>query len=136
LLTAAFSQGFNAADDDLDVSCKPAALVLLNPVIDNGPGGFAHGLVSAYWKDFSPLHNISSNPPPTVFFTGDKDQYTPIETAQKYKAEMEKHGGRCDLVIYKDGVHGRPFSAQNNARTMEEMDRFLVSLGYLKSNSN
>jgi uncharacterized sulfatase len=132
----AFSQGFNAADDDLDVSCKPAALVLFNPVIDNGPGGFRHGSVKAYWEDFSPLHNISTDPPPTVFLTGDKDQYTPIETAQKYKTEMEKQGGRCDLVIFKKGVHGSPFHPNNHGRTMEEMDRFLVSLGYLKSDSN
>jgi len=133
---AALCQGFNAADDDLKVNCKPAALVLFNPVIDNGPGGFAHDFVKAYWNAFSPLHNISTNPPPTLFFTGDKDQYTPIETAEKYKAEMEKHGGRCDLVIYKDGVHGSPFHPGNHGRTVEEMDRFLVSLGYLKANSN
>jgi len=86
----AFSQGFNAAGDDPIVSCKLAALVLFNPVIDNGPGAL-----------------------------------------EKYKTEMEKQGGRCDLVVYKDGVHGSPFSGRNNEKTFQAMDGFLVSLGYL-----
>ena len=127
----AFCKDFNAEGDNLALNCKPTALVLFNPVIDNGPGGFGHHWVKDYWETFSPLHNISANPPPTIFLTGDKDQYTPIETAEKYKAEMEKHGGRCDLVIHKDGVHGSPFGAQYYGRTLDEMDRFFVSIGYL-----
>ncbi len=128
---AAFSKGFNAEGDDLSIPCKPTALVLFNPVIDNGPGGFRHEHVKDYWQDFSPLHTISTNPPPTIFITGDKDQYTPIETAEKYKAAIEKYDGRCELIIHKGGVHGSPFGAEYYGRTLEEMDRFLVSLGYL-----
>ena len=128
---AAFARGFDADGDDLSIPCKPAALVLFNPVIDNGPGGFAHHLVKDYWEGFSPLHNISANPPPTLFLTGDRDQYTPFVTAQKYKFEMEKHSGSCDLVIFKDGVHGSPFAKEHYQRTLQEMDGFFVSLGYL-----
>ncbi|MEM8713895.1 MAG: alpha/beta hydrolase fold domain-containing protein, partial [Planctomycetota bacterium] len=37
--------GFNADQDDLSVSCVPEALVLFNPVFDNGPGGYGHDRV-------------------------------------------------------------------------------------------
>lgn len=127
----AFCKGFNADGDNLAVSCKPSALVLFNPVIDNGPGGFAHTWIPDYWREFSPMHNISENPPPTIFITGDNDQYTPMETAKKYKAIMEGKGGRCDLVVHKGGVHGSPFQPNYYQRTLAEVERFLVSLGYL-----
>jgi len=127
----AFSLGFNAPDDDLQVNCKPAALVLYVPVIDNGPGGFAHDMVKKYWEDFSPLHNIATNPPPTLFMIGDQDQYTPVATAKKYKAEMEKLGGRCDLKIYENADHAFNFSSEGAKTTTRDMDDFLVSLGYL-----
>ncbi len=129
----AFCKGFNAEGDNLSVDCKPAALVLYNPVIDNGPGGFGHHWVKDYWQEFSPMHNISANPPPTIFITGDKDQYTPIETAQEYKALMEEQGGRCDLVVHEGGVHGSPFHPSFYQRTLDEVDRFLAGLGYLTS---
>ncbi len=128
----AFSKGFDAPDDDLQVSCKPSALVLVVPVIDNGPGGFAHDQVKAYWEDFSPIHNISINPPPTLFMVGDKDKYIPVATAEKYKTEMEKQVGRCDLKIYENADHAFNFSPQGSKATTQDMDQFLVSLGYLK----
>jgi len=128
----AFCEGFNAEGDDLGVSPKPTSLILFNPVIDNGPGGFRHEHVKAYWEGFSPLHNISKNPPPTIFLTGDRDQYTPIETARRYEQAQEAQGGRCELVVFEGGVHGSPFAAEFYPRMLEEMDRFLVSLGYLK----
>jgi acetyl esterase/lipase len=127
----AFARGFDAEGDDTSIPTRPAALVLYNPVIDNGPGGFRHDSVKAYWQNFSPLHTIGKNPPPTIFITGDKDQYTPIETAEKYKAEMEKHGGRCELVVHKGGVHGSPFHPSFYDTTFSRIDAFLASLGYV-----
>lgn len=129
----AFCDGFDAPGDDPSVSPKPTALVLFNPVIDNGPGGFRHEHVKEYWEDFSPLHNISENPPPTIFLTGDRDQYTPIETARHYEETQKNQGGRCDLVVFEGGVHGSPFAQAFYPTMMEALDRFLVSIGYLAS---
>lgn len=127
----AFSKGFDTEGDDLSISTRPQALVLFNPVIDNGPGGFGHHLVKSYWEDFSPLHNITDDPPPTIFLTGDRDTYTPVETARKYQAEMEKYGGRCDLVVFEGGQHGCPFRADLFPQTLQSIDKFFVDLGYL-----
>ncbi len=127
-----FCKGFNAEGDDTSVRSDASALILFNPVIDNGPGGFRHHDVKDYWEQFSPLHNIPQNPVPTIFFTGDKDQYTPIETAKKYQAEMQKKGGECELVVFENAVHGSPFHQEHYPRTLEAMDAFLVRIGHLK----
>jgi acetyl esterase/lipase len=129
----AFSKGFDDPADDLQVNCKPSALALIVPVIDNGPGGFAHDQVKAYWEAFSPMHNIGPNPPPALFLVGDLDKYIPVATAHQFKAEMEKHGGRCDLKIYEKADHAFNFSPTGSKATHQDMDDFFVSLGYLKT---
>ncbi|MCA9269701.1 MAG: alpha/beta hydrolase fold domain-containing protein, partial [Planctomycetales bacterium] len=91
---------FDEPSEDAAVSSRPDALVLFNPVFDNGPDGYGHDRVQAYWRDISPLHNISDKSPPTIVFLGDKDKLIPVATASEYKARMEKAGVRCDVWIY------------------------------------
>ena len=129
------TKGFEEEGEDLNISSRPDALVLFNPVFDNGPGGYGHSRVAEYWKEFSPLHNISETTPPTVIFLGTKDILVPVETAQKYKLLMKKKGRRCDLHLYEGEKHGF-FNFKKNRKmytqTVIDMDRFLASLGYLK----
>lgn len=132
----AFSEGFNAAGDDLSIPVKPKALVLFAPVIDNGPGGFRHVHVKDYWEGFSPLHNIAEGAPPTIFVTGDVDEYTPIETARRYKDEMDKVGGRCDLLVLEGGTHAAPLSSEFYNQTISTVDAFLVEIGFLKETAS
>jgi dipeptidyl aminopeptidase/acylaminoacyl peptidase len=108
---------------------------LFNPVFDNGPGGYGYDRVEAYWQAFSPMHNISEKTPPTIVFLGTQDNLIPVAAAEKYQKLMEEKGGRCDLHLYKDQGHGFfNFSNKENfTTTVAEMDRFLVSLGYLES---
>lgn len=124
-------QGFEEAGEDLSVSSRPNALVLFNPVYDNGPGGFGHASVKAYWQEFSPLHNISAKTPPTIVFLGDTDKLIPVATAQRYKALMEKAGVRSELHLYQGQPHGF-FNVARYSETLLETDKFLTSLGYLK----
>jgi dienelactone hydrolase len=89
------TQGFEEEGENLNISSSPNALVLFNPVFDNGPNGYGYDRVKAYWKEFSPLR---------------------------------------DLHLYQDQPHGF-FNFKNEVyyiKTVLEMDRFLVSLGYLK----
>jgi acetyl esterase/lipase len=129
-----FCEKFNDPQDDLKVPCKPKALVLFNPVIDNSDEGYGNNRVQKYWKDFSPMHNITKNPPPTLFLLGTNDKLIPVATGDKYKAIMEKNGGRCDLIIYKGAGHGffNPGKGDFYPKTVKAMDNFLSSLGYLK----
>jgi acetyl esterase/lipase len=131
---AAMTDGFEEPGEPTGVSARPNALVLFNPVFDNAPGGYGHDRVKAYWKEFSPLHNITKSAPPTVIFLGTNDDLIPVKTAQEYKRLMEEKGNRCDLHLYEGQAHGF-FNAKNKeyyAKTLKEADRFLVSLNYLQ----
>lgn len=61
---------YNHLDDNLPYGSVPNALVLFNPVIDNGPGGYGFDRVGEQYKNFSPLHNIRTGAPPTILFLG------------------------------------------------------------------
>ena len=126
--------GFEEKGEDLSISSCPNALVLFNPVYDNGPTGYGHSRVKKYWKEISPMHNISEKTPPTIVFLGTKDRLIPVKTAEEYKKRMVEKGLRCDLHLYKDQGHGffNLKNTDNYTKTVIEMDRFLESLGYLK----
>ena len=51
---AATLPGLDAADEDPSISSRPDALLLFNPVFDNGPGGFGHERVRERWQEISP----------------------------------------------------------------------------------
>lgn len=130
----ALCPGYDDPTDDFSVPVKPNALVLFNPVIDNGPGGYGYERVGHEYKDFSPLHNIRAGAPPTIFFLGTEDKLIPVETARYYQKVMEKVGSRCDLFLYEGEAHGF-FNYKNiemYTQTVLEADKFLISLGYLE----
>lgn len=125
---------YNEISDDLSISCKPNALVLFNPVIDNGPGGYGYERIGNEYKDFSPLHNITSGAPPVIIFQGTNDKLIPLETIQYFKKVLEKVNSRCDLKLFEGESHGF-FNYQNfnnYRKTIFETDQFLRSLGYLQ----
>jgi len=124
-------KGFNEPGEDTSISCVPNALVLFNPVYDNSTKGYGYDRVKDYWQQFSPMHNIKKSTPPTIVFLGTKDKLIPVETAKKYKELMEKAGVRNDLHIYEGQKHGF-FNKIKYKETLQQADKFLVSLGYLK----
>lgn len=131
----ALVDGYNEETDDTSISCVPNSLVLFNPVIDNGPAGYGFGRVGEEYRYFSPLHNIKAGAPPTIILLGTNDELIPVAAAEYYKTVMDKVGSRCDLKLYKGGVHGF-FNYANfkfYKQTLIDADKFLVSLGYLKS---
>ncbi|GAA0880813.1 alpha/beta hydrolase [Algoriphagus jejuensis] len=130
---AAFTEKYNSDTDDLSYSSKPNALVLFNPVIDNGPGGYGYERIGEEYKDFSPLHNIHQDAPPTIIFLGTADNLIPVETAQYYRTVMEKVGSRCELKLYEGQGHGffNFDKTENYQRTIREGDAFLQSLGLM-----
>ena len=130
---------FDEPSEDRTVSSRPNVLVLFNPVFDNGPDGYGYDRVKERWREFSPMHNIDKDTPPTIVFLGMKDKLIPVATADKYKSLMEESGRRCELFLYEGQAHGffnHPFfrgeSHEYFKKTCIEMDRFLKSLGYLK----
>lgn len=122
---------FNEKGEDATVSCIPNALVLFNPVYDNGPKGYGHSRVKDYWKEISPMHNISKTTPPTIVFLGTKDKLIPVATTKEYQKLMKAAGVRSDLHLYDGQPHGF-FNKAKYKETVIEADKFLASLGFLK----
>lgn len=127
------TKGILEKGEDVSVSSKPDALVLFNPVYDNGPKGYGHSRVKKYWKQISPIHNLDKETPPTIVFLGTKDKLIPVATAERYRFLMKEAGVRSELFLYKNQPHGF-FNAEKYDETVKEMDRFLVSLGFLAEN--
>lgn len=128
---------WDKADEDLTVSSKPNALVLLNPVLDLGPDRFAHKRFGKDFKLISPMHNISKNAPPTLILVGTEDKILPVSTVNQYQSKMESFGNRCEVVLYQG--QGHAFFAKPPIKyfveTTDEIDHFLVSLGLLEGQS-
>ncbi|MBG29502.1 MAG: peptidase S9 [Opitutae bacterium] len=127
--------GLEEEGEDRSISSKPDALVLFNPVYDNGPKGYGHSRVAARYKEISPMHNLGKGTPPTIVFLGDKDSLIPVSTAEAYKKKMEDAGSRSELRIYAGQPHGFFNQGKKGGyyqKTVLEMDKFLISLGWLK----
>lgn len=128
--------GLDDPQDDLAVSCRANALVLFNPVFNNGPGEWGHERVGARYREFSPAHHVTREAPPTIVFLGDKDQLIPLKVLADFKAAMERVKVRCDTQVFPGAAHGffnkdtpdHPWFSE----TLAAADRFLTSLGWLK----
>jgi acetyl esterase/lipase len=122
--------------EDLSISSKANALVLFNPVFDNGPEGFCYERMGERWQQISPAHNITNGAPPTIVFLGKEDHLIPVKTAENYKAKMEEEGSRCDLFLYDGAGHGffnnSKYEGEFYNKTVHEADLFLRSLKYIK----
>jgi len=99
---------FNEEGEDIAVSCRPDALILSSPVLDNGPGGYGQFKkeVRENWREFSPFHNIRKGVPPALISVGDAEaQYLRVEIAQELKAKMEVLGSHCRLIVLEGATH-------------------------------
>ncbi|MFQ5732015.1 MAG: alpha/beta hydrolase, partial [Planctomycetaceae bacterium] len=128
--------GLDDPADASDVSAKSNAMVLFNPVFDNGPKGYGHKRVGKRYKEFSPFHNVTKDDPPAIVFLGSADKLIPVKTAHDFADAMKTAGVRCKVMIFPGKPHGffnygrdgnRPYY-----KTVVATDQFLASLGWLK----
>lgn len=122
--------------DDRKVSAKSNAMILFNPVLDNGPGGFGTKTIGERYREFSPAHNVSRDDPPAILFLGSEDRLIPVATLQRLQGEMKWHGVACELRVYQGQGHGffnyKKESPKFYTLTVIEADKFLAGLGWLK----
>lgn len=117
--------------DDASVSARPDALILFNPVFDNGPGGWGYARVKDRYKEFSPAHNVSKDDPPAIVFLGSEDRLVPVKALEDFRAKMQKESVRCEAFVYEGQPHGFFNREPWASKTLIEADRFLGSLGWL-----
>lgn len=129
--------GLNEEGEDTRVSCVPSALVLFNPVYDNGPEGWGYQKVKDRYKEISPMHNISKKTPPAIVFLGTKDKLIPVKTAKNFRDAMKKAGVHSELRLFKDKGHGFFNQGRGDGidyrKTLVEMDKFLRFTGILRA---
>jgi len=129
--------GLEEPGEATEVSSKPNALALFNPVYNNGPeDGWANDRVKDYWREISPAHNITEDDPPAIVFLGSNDKLIPVSIAEKFDADMKAAGVKSELHIYEGQGHGFFNEAKSNSEifidTLRKMDHFFVELGWLK----
>lgn len=128
--------GFDAPGDDLKVSPRSNAMVLYDPAFNNGPGKWGHERVKDRYKDFSPFYHVAAKLPPCMIIVGEKDGICRPKSVTDFAEAMKKAGNRCDTFIYPGKPHDfhnwRPGKANRDFYdTLERVDRFLLSLGWL-----
>jgi acetyl esterase/lipase len=127
--------GLDDPQDDRSVSAKSNAMVLFNPVFDNGPDGWGHQRVGERFKEFSPFHNVSRDDPPAIVFLGSADKLIPVKTAHDFQAAMKKISVECEVMIFEGKPHGFFNHGRDGNRpyyeTVLATDKFLGSLGWL-----
>lgn len=124
-------------NDDLSINPRPNALVLFNPVFNNGPGNYGYDRIGERYPEISPYHNIRKGAAPTIAFFGSNDQFVPVTTIHQYQKTMQDNSNRCDIFIYDGQKHGFfNYKKDGDNRffdyTMQEADKFLRSLGYIR----
>lgn len=129
--------GLDDPADDLSVSARSNAMVLFNPVFDNGPEGWGHQVVGERYKEFSPFHNVTPSAAPAIVFVGSQDKLLPTATVNAFCAAMQKAKVRCEARIYDGQPHGFFNYRQGGAneyyeQTQKAAEEFLVSLGWIR----
>jgi acetyl esterase/lipase len=129
-------EGGDAATDDLTVSPKSNAMLLFNPVYDNGPGGWGTARVGDRYPEFSPAHNLSEDDPPSIVFLGSQDDLVPVSTAERFRDRCIALGVDSELHVYEGQGHGffNHGRDQNKwyRKTVIAADRFLAGSGWIR----
>lgn len=121
--------------DDLGVSPKPQAMVLMNPGLDLVMEAELRGISlppsqAEKLRMVSPQQHLAKDTPPSVIFFGDQDRLLPHGT--NFAARAKRLGLRADLHIYPGVGHTFWRRTHFEEEVLYVMDEFLVSLGYLE----
>ena len=131
--TALFD-GVDEAGEDIRISCRPDALVLLFPVIDTSAEGYGQAKIGDRWRELSPVHHVRPGLPPTITFHGTGDTTTPFAGAKAFQEAMKKAGNRSELVPYEGGAHGYLMREESLYQdTITRAAAFLSTCGILKA---
>lgn len=140
--TTGICDGLEGPNEDLSISSKSEALLLFNPVYDNGPDGYGHDRITEWFPAISPAHNITKGDPPTIVFLGSEDNLIPVSTAKKFRDDQEALGIKSELHVYEGEPHGffnlklGQGKKEHFIDTILKTDAFLVDLGYLEDEAD
>jgi acetyl esterase len=126
--------GFENELENLEVSSRPDAMILFNPVVEIPPlsdrfGGDEQGMKA------SPLNFVGENVPPCIIFHGTHDTLIDKDQILEFQKVMKENGNYCEVVLFGDQGHGFFNTNRSEGRyykmTVALMDVFLTELGYI-----
>ncbi len=118
--------GFDSLQDDMTIQLNPSLQILFNPAFD--PTKLVEG-------NFAPLYTVRKGIAPAIIFHGMADTTVPITQSYDYQRAMDKVGGECVVMAYRDQSHGffnhRKGRIPHFYKTVGDMLVFLDKQGYL-----
>ena len=148
-------KGFERESEDTSISSAPNAMVLFNPavaltqvdglkVVPEDKLEDIKERTQGRPEEIAPINHVRKNLPPAIIFHGTADPTVLFASVAEFTKRMEAAGNRCELMPYKGQVHGffnagrgkgeaRAVANRYYHKTVKQMDAFLQSLGYLKS---
>ena len=128
-------QGADDPNDDKTISCIPQAMVLYNPGLfySDSEGVMAKvggdHMLAERLKLISPLDHVDKDTPPALILFGTKDKLK--RGADEYLRLAKKFGLRAEMFTAEGENHGFFNTEPWLSKTTAEVDKYLVSLGYL-----
>lgn len=130
----ALLEGCDDPADDLGISARPDALVLISTPVDICADPWFMELLDGRipCQGLSPASQVRPGLPPSILFQAGKDDLVPFVSVAAFVEQVRRAGNRCELFSYPDDDHflGGPESPRRQ-EILGEIDRFLTSLGYL-----
>lgn len=115
--------------DNSNISAKPNALVLFNPITDtrNWEKMFRRKL-----RSISPINRLNAPLPPTVIFQGTADKVTPFKQAKKFVGLAKQKGAKnIQLIAFEGSGHGfYNDSEQQLINVLNQTKGFIEDLGW------
>jgi acetyl esterase len=114
--------GLEPEGEDLKISSKANALILVNPFLP-----FVKE--KANWK-FVPALHLTKETPPTLILFGTKDELLP--RADEFMTKSKEVGHKAEMFLAEGVGHGFAGKSPWREKVIQREDEFLVSLGYLQ----
>jgi len=139
-LSTAMIDEYNEKTDNMNISCKPDAVLLFSSCV-NAVEGWCDMLLgerrTKIWS-ISPAHNIKAGLPPMIEFHGIDDEQVPKWTLQSFKYKMEEKGNYFEQHMYEGRKHylgeGNPkYSRYYDDEILKIADDFLRKLKFLNN---
>ncbi len=140
----ALIDGLEAPDQDLKISSRPNALVLIYPVLDlTSPDGWnlkknsgkPGEAVLPRARELSPSDHVVQGAPPTLIFHGVKDTIVNVACSDRFVAAMKKAGNTCQYIRLEGKDHAFITRGWGDdatiVKSLGQVDDFLRTLAYL-----
>ncbi len=128
-------KGYDDPQDDLSISTKVSALVLFNPVLDNGPDGYGYNRIGKQYTSFSPFFQDKKGMADVLILQGTADKLIPVKTMETFCESVREAGSYCNLVLYAEAKHGFFNRGYKDGlyyrQTLQEMENFLRARNFI-----